>query len=79
MIGGAGNDTLAGGAGPTVFVFEFGFGKDVVLDFQGGSDELEIEANINGLAITTTCGPRARMSRATRCPPPSRSVETPSG
>jgi Ca2+-binding RTX toxin-like protein len=53
IVGGDGKDTLAGGAGKDVFVFESGFGKDVVLDFQKGVDKLEIQANINGLGIAT--------------------------
>lgn len=53
VVGGAGNDTLSGGSGKDVFVFESGFGKDVVLGFQKGVDTLEIEANINGLPITS--------------------------
>lgn len=52
IIGGAGDDTLIADAGKDVFVFESGFGKDVVLGFQKGQDKLEIEAGINGLAIT---------------------------
>jgi Ca2+-binding RTX toxin-like protein len=50
--GGDGHDQLTGGAGRDTFVFESGFGKDVVLDFQKGQDILQIEANINGLRIT---------------------------
>ena len=36
-----------------MFLFESGFGKDVVLDFEKGVDTIAIQANINGLAITT--------------------------
>jgi Ca2+-binding RTX toxin-like protein len=53
LVGGEGHDILAGGAGQDSFVFESGFGKDVVLDFQPGTDVLSIEAHINGLAIST--------------------------
>ena len=53
LFGDEGNDILAGGAGQDSFVFESGFGKDVVLDFQPGTDVLSIEAHINGLAIST--------------------------
>lgn len=52
VVGGAGHDQLAGGAGSDTFVFESGFGRDVVLDFQKGVDTLQIQANINGLRIT---------------------------
>jgi Ca2+-binding RTX toxin-like protein len=51
VIGGAGHDQLAGGSGRDAFVFESGFGRDVVLDFQKGVDTLQIQANINGLRI----------------------------
>jgi Ca2+-binding RTX toxin-like protein len=52
LYGDAGNDTLSGEGGADVFVFESGFGKDVVLGFEKGVDTLAIEANINGLDIT---------------------------
>jgi Ca2+-binding RTX toxin-like protein len=53
VIGGDGHDQLAGGSGRDTFVFESGFGKDVVLDFQKGQDVLQIQANINGLRIAS--------------------------
>ncbi|HYZ33829.1 MAG TPA: hypothetical protein VE684_16290 [Crenalkalicoccus sp.] len=52
LIGGGGNDTLSGGDGHNEFVFESGFGKDVVMDFHSG-DLLAIQSNINGLSITS--------------------------
>lgn len=51
IVGGAGDDMLSGGKGQDVFLFESGFGKDVVLDFQKG-DTIAIEANINGSGIS---------------------------
>ncbi|MGG5819304.1 calcium-binding protein [Falsiroseomonas sp. HW251] len=51
IIGGSGDDVMAGGKGQDVFLFESGFGKDVVLDFQKG-DTIAIQANINGTGIT---------------------------
>lgn len=53
IIGGTGNDQLAGNSGADTFYFQSGFGQDVVLDFRSGADTLAIQANINGLAITT--------------------------
>ncbi len=51
IVGGAGNDTLSGGQGHDNFLFESGFGKDVVMDFQSG-DTLSIQSHINGLNIS---------------------------
>jgi Ca2+-binding RTX toxin-like protein len=46
LNGGAGNDTLNGGGGSDRFVFEAGFGSDIVVDFDenpaGGQDLLDI-------------------------------------
>jgi Ca2+-binding RTX toxin-like protein len=46
IIGGAGNDLLTGGLGRDTFVFNPGFGDDVVLDFDadpaGGQDRLDL-------------------------------------
>jgi Ca2+-binding RTX toxin-like protein len=53
IIGGQGHDTITGGSGQDVFFFESGFGKDVVLDFEKGVDSIAIEANINGLRISS--------------------------
>lgn len=53
LIGGAGDDALAGGAGADVFVFNDGFGDDVVADFQGGKDVIALVSGLNGSDITT--------------------------
>jgi Ca2+-binding RTX toxin-like protein len=37
ITGGSGNDTLTGGAGADTFVFNTGFGKDVITDFTAGT------------------------------------------
>ncbi len=37
MYGGAGNDTLTGGSGDDTFVFDPGFGKDIITDFVAGA------------------------------------------
>jgi serralysin len=53
--GGAGNDILRGGLNADKFVFNSGGGTDTVLDFQNGSDRIEIESgatSIAGLRIT---------------------------
>ncbi len=42
LFGGAGDDILSGGAGADRFVFNSGFGKDTVTDFQDGIDRLVI-------------------------------------
>ena len=41
LNGGAGNDTLTGGGGKDTFVFDRGFGKDVVTDFVAKDDYLQ--------------------------------------
>lgn len=62
LVGGAGNDQLEGGAGPDTFVFESGFGRDVVLDFRPGEDVLAIQNNINGTGITDASQLASRIS-----------------
>lgn len=42
LIGEKGNDVLVGGAGSDKFVFRAGFGLDRILDFDSGSDKLNI-------------------------------------
>lgn len=42
LIGGAGNDTLLGGGGDDVFLFDFGFGNDVIEDFHAGADDIDV-------------------------------------
>jgi serralysin len=45
LNGGDGNDTLTGGGGDDVFVFEFGDGSDIITDFVAGSgtdDQIEL-------------------------------------
>ena len=51
LIGGAGNDTLDGGGGADAFEFDSGFGQDLIIGFQIGSDVLQIAGNINGTGI----------------------------
>jgi Ca2+-binding RTX toxin-like protein len=42
LIAGAGNDYLAGGAGADLFVFNNGFGHDMIADFLQGTDRIEL-------------------------------------
>ena len=42
LSGGLGDDTLTGGKGNDVFHFAFGDGHDVITDFGGGADAIEI-------------------------------------
>jgi len=41
LTGGAGNDTLSGGLGSDEFIFNTGFGNDIITDFAHGLDELK--------------------------------------
>jgi len=52
LVGGAGNDTMDGGNGPDTFDFDDGFGHDLILGFQVGTDTLQIASNINSTGIT---------------------------
>lgn len=52
LIGGAGNDEMWGGAGSDTYLFESGFGDDVIGDFRGGTDQLWLTANLNGSGIS---------------------------
>ena len=42
ISGGKGNDVLEGGTGADTFVFATGFGKDVIADFENGSDKIDL-------------------------------------
>ncbi|MGH1483141.1 MAG: spondin domain-containing protein [Geminicoccales bacterium] len=42
--GGAGDDTLEGGDGRDSFVFAFGSGSDIIIDFGDGRDRLDVSA-----------------------------------
>ncbi|WP_280177440.1 hypothetical protein [Microvirga pakistanensis] len=38
LVGGAGNDSLTGGSNSDTFVFDVGFGVDVITDFKAGAN-----------------------------------------
>lgn len=44
LDGGKGNDTLTGGNGNDDFVFKKGYGKDTVLDFADGADQIDLRS-----------------------------------
>ena len=46
LCGGTAPDRLRGGAGADVFVFADGSGQDVIVDFQGGMDHLQITTTL---------------------------------
>ncbi|WP_172328029.1 calcium-binding protein [Mangrovicoccus sp. HB161399] len=52
LLGGTGDDQLTGNGGADVFVFEEGFGDDVITDFDLSRDKLDLSAldGINSLA-----------------------------
>lgn len=49
LIGGAGSDLLSGGAGADLFVFDGG--ADIILDFETGTDRLEIADGFDTFAL----------------------------
>lgn len=46
LVGGAGDDTLAGGQDNDVFVFNVGFGHDVIADFATGTDVIRFDTAV---------------------------------
>lgn len=44
LDGGAGNDQLFGGAGADTFIFATGYGRDVIFDFDDGSELIDVSA-----------------------------------
>lgn len=51
LVGGSGDDVMGGGSGADSFGFENGFGNDLIIGFQIGTDVLQIAANINGSGV----------------------------
>lgn len=43
LEGGLGNDTLIGGSGADIFEFERGDGRDIISDFQNGTDRIDLD------------------------------------
>jgi len=54
LAGGTGNDRLTGGSGDDVFVFQAGFGHDVVTDFSVGDTTHHDTLDLRGLGFTST-------------------------
>jgi len=52
LTGGAGNDTLSGGLGSDEFIFNTGFGNDIITDFAHGLDELKFH-DANGELLSS--------------------------
>lgn len=46
LNGGNGDDTLTGGNSPDVFVFDYGFGHDVITDFDTHNDKIWVDHNM---------------------------------
>lgn len=44
LSGGSGNDTLSGGTGTDTFIFDAGWGDDVVTDFDAAGEMLDLSA-----------------------------------
>lgn len=44
LDGGRGSDTLTGGPGSDTFVFQKGYGKDTILDFKDGTDQIDLRS-----------------------------------
>lgn len=55
LNGGTGNDQMTGGVGADTFVFETGTGVDVVMDFEDGTDLIDLSgvAGVTGFADLT--------------------------
>ncbi len=53
LRGGTGNDNLTGGRGLDQFVFALGDGKDLIRDFQDGSDLIVIETGADDFSDLT--------------------------
>ncbi|NKC29340.1 calcium-binding protein [Falsiroseomonas selenitidurans] len=51
LIGGGGADTMDGGGGADSFEFNDGFGHDLIVGFQLGTDTLQIASNINATGV----------------------------
>ena len=50
--GGGGNDTLTGGKGKDLFVYETGGGNDIITDYTAGQDTLKITGEISSYSIS---------------------------
>jgi Ca2+-binding RTX toxin-like protein len=80
LDGGTGNDALHGGAGRDTFVFQVGFGNDIIFDYSPGFDLIDLNAlnvsdfttlmsntaDVNGNAIITIDGNTLTLNGVTK-------------
>jgi serralysin len=63
LIGGRGDDTLNGGADADTFVFDDGWGNDVIEDFQAGVDLIDL-SDVRGVSDMSDVGIRSVYEQA---------------
>ena len=63
LDGGTGNDTLSGGADADTFVFADGYGADTILDFEDGTDTIDL-TGVSGVSSAVDVFNRASLNGA---------------